>query len=50
LTPITGWYWINPDFVWNGDRLAFVKEYYREVNGGQVGQQSSQLIALGLEK
>lgn len=23
------WYWINPDFVWNGDRLAFVKEYRR---------------------
>lgn len=22
-------YWINPDFVWNGDRLAFVKEYRR---------------------
>ena len=20
-------YWLNPDFVWNGDRLAFVKEY-----------------------
>jgi len=22
-------YWINPDFIWNGDRLAFVKEYYK---------------------
>lgn len=22
-----GWYWINPDYVFNGDRLAFVKEY-----------------------
>jgi hypothetical protein len=21
------WYWINPDFVFNGDRLAFVREY-----------------------
>jgi hypothetical protein len=20
-------YYLNPDFVWNGDRLAFVKEY-----------------------
>jgi hypothetical protein len=26
-TPQIGWYWVNPDFVWNGDRLAFVKEY-----------------------
>lgn len=22
-----GWYFINPDYMWNGDRLAFVKEY-----------------------
>jgi hypothetical protein len=26
-TPMQGVYWINPSFVWNGDRLAFVKEY-----------------------
>jgi hypothetical protein len=25
--PAVGWYWLNPDFVFNGDRLAFVKEY-----------------------
>lgn len=25
LTP--GMYFLNPDYVWNGDRLAFVKEY-----------------------
>jgi hypothetical protein len=25
--PKVGWYWINPDYVFNGDRLAFVKEY-----------------------
>jgi hypothetical protein len=30
LTPTIGWYWINPDFIWNGDRLAFVKEYHRK--------------------
>lgn len=24
------WYWTNPDFVFNGDRLAFVKEYRRK--------------------
>ncbi len=27
--PAVGWYWVNPDFVWNGDRLAFIKEYHR---------------------
>lgn len=27
--PLVGWFWLNPDFMWNGDRLAFVKAYYR---------------------
>lgn len=27
--PAVGWYWVNPDYMWNGDRLAFVKEYRR---------------------
>lgn len=26
-TMLQGWFYINPDYVWNGDRLAFVKEY-----------------------
>lgn len=26
-TPTQGMYWLNPSFIWNGDRLAFVKEY-----------------------
>jgi len=26
-SPNIGLYWLNPSFVWNGDRLAFVKEY-----------------------
>lgn len=25
--PSQGLYWLNPSYVWNGDRLAFVKEY-----------------------
>ena len=29
-TPNAGLYWLNPSFVWNGDRLAFVKEYRRK--------------------
>lgn len=24
---LQGWFFINPDYMWNGDRLAFVKEY-----------------------
>lgn len=31
--PAIGWYWVNPDFIWNGDRLAFVKEYRLKKNG-----------------
>jgi hypothetical protein len=31
-----GWYWLNPSFVWNGDRLAFVKEYRRTENRNQA--------------
>ena len=31
-TPSQGMYWLNPDFVWNGDRLAFVKEYRKASN------------------
>jgi hypothetical protein len=30
-TPTQGWYWLNPDYVFNGDRLAFVKEYRRTI-------------------
>lgn len=26
-TASVGWYWVNPDYMWNGDRLAYVKEY-----------------------
>jgi len=29
-TPAIGWYWLNPDYMWNGDRLAFVKEYRKK--------------------
>lgn len=27
-TPTIGWYWLNLTFMWNGDRLAFVKMYH----------------------
>ena len=26
-TASIGWYWVNLDYMWNGDRLAIVKEY-----------------------
>ena len=28
--PMDHLFWINPDFIFNGDRLAFVTEYFRE--------------------
>lgn len=34
-TPVQGWYWLNPSFIWNGDRLAFVKEF-RKVSTPRV--------------
>jgi hypothetical protein len=27
--PAPGWFWVNPFFLWNGDRLAYVQEYYK---------------------
>jgi hypothetical protein len=30
VAPSPGWFWINPSFIWNGDRLTFVKEYYKK--------------------
>jgi hypothetical protein len=30
-TPTLGVYWLNPNYLWNGDRLAFVKTYVRKI-------------------
>lgn len=32
LAPTTfpHWFWVNPDYIWNGDRLSFVKTYIRK--------------------
>jgi hypothetical protein len=37
-TSAVGWYWVNPDYMWNGDRLAMVKEYRikRDIASDQV--------------
>jgi hypothetical protein len=29
-SPHIGLYWLNPSFIWNGDRLAFVQEYRKK--------------------
>lgn len=34
-SPNIGLYWLNPSFVWNGDRLAFVKEY-RKISSNTI--------------
>ena len=26
---VQGFYWINPSFIWNGDRIAFVQSYVK---------------------
>lgn len=38
--PDQGWFWINPAFVWNGDRLAFIKEYKRVDTPRRIHQQT----------
>jgi Firmicute plasmid replication protein (RepL) len=45
-----GWYWINPDYMWNGDRLAFVTEYYKVENEQQGIKQRSKSLASTTEK
>ena len=43
-TPVQGWYWLNPDFVFNGDRLAFVREFRRK--GGKFADPRQQFLPL----
>jgi hypothetical protein len=44
-TIVVGWYWINPDFLWNGDRIAFVKEYYKKDSDRQANEERSKSLA-----
>lgn len=44
-TPNQGIFWLNAAFIWNGDRLAFVKEYRRKPDGKQRGF-ASEMAAL----
>lgn len=43
-TSTQSWYWLNPDFMWNGDRLAFVKEYRKK--GGTYADPRQQDLPL----
>lgn len=39
---VVGWFWINPDFVWNGDRLMFIQAY-RKKQVKEIVEKSKQL-------
>jgi hypothetical protein len=43
-TDAIAWYWLNPDFMWNGDRLAFVREYRKK--GGTYDDPRQQALPL----
>ena len=43
-TEAVAWYWLNPDFMWNGDRLAFVKTYIKK--GGTYADPRQQALPL----
>ena len=45
-TPTQGWYWLNPSFVWNGDRLAFVKEYRRALSKTKAAETDTRTLDL----
>jgi hypothetical protein len=42
-TSIQGWFWINPTYIWNGDRLAFVREYRKKTTASQVDERQQNL-------
>ena len=33
---LPNWFWINPDYLWNGDRLSFVKTFVKRKNDNIV--------------
>lgn len=43
-TPSQSLYWLNPSFVWNGDRLAFVKEYRKAGAKSQTDTRTGDLF------
>ena len=47
--PAVGLYWVNPDFIWNGDRLAFVKEYRKASSKKAIERDTRTLDLFGEE-
>ena len=45
-TPTPNLFWINPQYVFNGDRLAFVQTYYRESAAGQAEENSAKQLTI----
>ena len=43
-TPEIGWFWLNPAYMWNGDRFHFVQEYRRK--GGKFSDPRQQSLEL----
>lgn len=41
---LQGWFFINPDYMWNGDRLAFVKEYRKAPSRPKAEQVDTKTI------
>ena len=48
-SPVQGWFWINPSYLWNGDRLAFVREYRKKGWKGDPRQQDLPLDLAPIE-
>lgn len=44
-TMVAGRYFLNPDFMWNGDRLAFVKEYRLKKTTSSKDTQTLQMFS-----
>lgn len=47
--PAPSKYWVNPDFIWNGDRLAFVKEYRKSSSKKAIERDTRTLDLFGEE-
>lgn len=47
-TEAVSWYWLNPDYMWNGDRLAFVREYRKK--GGVFVDPRQEVLPLELSE
>lgn len=44
-THVQNMFWVNPDFIWNGDRLAFVKEYRKAGRAKVIDNRTGDLFA-----